>query len=194
LKRKPIRGKLLAAAHHPADLPKLRPVVALVGRSNVGKSSLLNRLLGVAAARTSKKPGRTRGIYFYETGEGHYLADLPGIGFARVPAEERQGWMALTDAFFTRGTVELVLRLVDPRAPDAEADTAVREYLAGLGIESITVATKWDRLKASQRAAARALLEARHGGVVPVSAKSGEGIEILRRLIRRRIAKDGSDG
>ena len=185
---------MLAAAHHPADLPKLRPVVALVGRSNVGKSSLLNRLLGVAAARTSKKPGRTRGIYFYETGEGHYLADLPGIGFARVPAEERQGWMALTDAFFTRGTVELVLRLVDPRAPDAEADTAVREYLAGLGIESITVATKWDRLKASQRAAARALLEARHGGVVPVSAKSGEGIEILRRLIRRRIAKDGSDG
>jgi GTP-binding protein len=185
---------LLAAAHHPADLPKLRPVVALVGRSNVGKSSLLNRLLGVAAARTSKKPGRTRGIYFYETGDGHYLADLPGIGFARVPAEERQGWKALTDAFFTRGGVELVLRLVDPRAPDAEADAAVRDYLAGLGIASITVATKWDRLRPSQRPAARALLEARHGEVVPVSVKSGEGIEILRRLIRRRIAKDGIDG
>lgn len=192
--REPVRGKLLAAAHHPADLPKLRPVVALVGRSNVGKSSLLNRLLGVAAARTSKKPGRTRGIYFYETGQGHYLADLPGIGFARVPPEERQGWKALTDAFFTHGGVELVLRLVDPRAPDAEADAAVRDYLADLGIASITVATKWDRLKPSQRPAARAFLEARHGEVVPASAKSGEGIEILRRLIRRRIAKDGSDG
>ncbi|HEX7252320.1 MAG TPA: ribosome biogenesis GTP-binding protein YihA/YsxC [Thermoanaerobaculia bacterium] len=192
--RKPIRGRLLAAAHHPADLPKLRPVVALVGRSNVGKSSLLNRLLGVAAARTSKKPGRTRGIYFYETGEGHYLADLPGIGFAQVPLEERQGWMALTDAFFTRGGVGLVLRLVDPRAPDAEADSTARDYLADLGIASITVATKWDRLKASQRPAARALLEARHGEVVPVSSKSGEGIETLRRLIRQRIAKDGSDG
>jgi GTP-binding protein len=194
LKNKPARGTLLAAAHHPADLPKLGPVVALVGRSNVGKSSLLNRLLGVTAARTSKKPGKTRGIYFYETGEGHYMADLPGIGFARVPTEERQSWEGLAAAFFDRGQVELVVRLVDPRVPEAPADIVLRDFLAARNVPSITVATKWDRLGAPERASARAVLEARHGEVIPVSAKSGEGIETLRRVIRRRIEKDGSHG
>jgi GTP-binding protein len=187
-------GALVAAAHRPAELPRLRPVVALVGRSNVGKSSLLNRLLGVAAARVSRKPGRTRGIYFYETGEGHYLADLPGVGFARVSAEEREGWKALTGALFESGSVRLVVRLIDARVPESEADAAVRDFLSSQGVASIAVATKWDRLPAAQRVSPRRRLEARHGEILPVSAKSGEGIENLRRQIRRRIEKDGFHG
>jgi GTP-binding protein len=169
-------------------------VVALVGRSNVGKSSLLNRLLGVTAARTSRRPGRTRGIYFYETGEGHYLADLPGAGFAQVSAQEREGWKALAEALFESGSVKLVVRLIDARVPEAEADEAMKAFLSSRGVASIAVATKWDRLAAAERTSARRRLEARHGEILPVSAKSGEGIETLRRQIRRRIEKDGSHG
>jgi GTP-binding protein len=194
LKSKSVCGALVAAAHRPAELPRLRPVVALVGRSNVGKSSLLNRLLGVTAARTSRNPGRTRGIYFYETGEGHYLADLPGVGYARVSAQERESWKALAGALFEIGSVKLVLRLIDSRVPDSEADEVIRDFLFSRGLASIAVATKWDRLPAAQRVATRRRLEARHGEVLPVSAKSGEGIETLRRQIRQRIAKDGSHG
>jgi len=194
LKRKSACGALVAAAHRPAELPRIRPVVALVGRSNVGKSSLLNRLLGTTAARTSRNPGRTRGIYFYETGEGHYLADLPGVGYARVAAREREGWKALADALFEIGSVKLVLHLIDSRVPDSEADEAMRDFLFSRGVASIAVATKWDRVSAGERVASRRRLEARHGEILPVSAKSGEGIEILRRQIRRRIEKDGSHG
>jgi GTP-binding protein len=194
LKRKGVRGALVAAVHHPADLPELHPVVAFVGRSNVGKSSLLNRLLGVAAARISKNPGRTRGIYFYETDEGHYLADLPGAGYARVSAAERESWKTLAEAFFRSGCVELAVQLIDPRAPEADADVAMRDFLAAHSVTSIGVATKWDRLSASERARASARLEARYGTVVPVSVRSGEGIETLRRLIRQRIERDDSYG
>jgi GTP-binding protein EngB required for normal cell division len=88
----------------------------------------------------------------------------------------------------------LAVRLIDPRVPEAEADTAMRDFLASHGVDSIGVATKWDRLRMSERARALKSLEARHGPVVPVSARSGEGIETLRRLIRRRIEKDDSHG
>jgi GTP-binding protein len=188
------RGALVAEAHTPADLPVIRPVVALVGRSNVGKSSLLNRLLGVAAARTSRTPGRTRGIYFYETGEGHYIADLPGAGFARASAQQREGWKTLAEAFFGGGNADLAVQLIDPRVPAAPADAAMQGFLAALGVPSIAVATKWDRLGMSERARAMQSLQSIYGTVVPVSARSGEGIETLRRLIRRRIEKDDSHG
>jgi GTP-binding protein len=188
LKKKPIRGERIAAVHRSEDFPRDRAlVVAVVGRSNVGKSSLLNRLLGRNAARVGKQPGKTRGIYFYETEEGYRLADLPGTGFARVSREEREGWAELADGLFRSGRVKLALTLVDGRLPDAEADRTMRAYLEGLGVRVLAVATKWDRLRSGERAAARRRLEAAHGDVFPVSARSGEGIEDLRREIRRRV-------
>jgi len=162
-------------------------VVAVVGRSNVGKSSLLNRLLGRGAARVGKTPGKTRGIYFYETEDGFRFADLPGAGFARVSREERERWRDLAEALFRSGTVTLALRLVDSRVPDAAADRDMAGYLQALGVPSLAVATKWDRLGAGERAAARRRLETEHGTVRTVSSKSGEGIEELRREIRRRV-------
>ncbi len=161
--------------------------MAVVGRSNVGKSSLLNRLLGSNAARVGKKPGKTRGIDFYETEEGYRLADLPGTGFARVSREERERWAELADRLFRSGRVTLALALVDGRVPDAEADRTIRDYLEALGVPVLAVATKWDRIRSAERAAARRRLEAAHGDVLPVSAASGEGIEELRREIRRRV-------
>ncbi len=195
LKNEPIRGALVAAAHRPEDLSGRRgPAVAFVGRSNVGKSSLLNRLLGKASARVSKTPGKTRGIYFYDTGQGEQYADLPGTGFARVSRAERTGWSDLADYFFRGGGAVLAVHLIDPRVADAPVDLAMRGYLADAGVESLVVATKWDRLSARERAGCRKRLEAVHGSVLPVSAKTGEGIEHLRREIRRRLIAAGIEG
>ena len=164
-------------------------MVAFVGRSNVGKSSLLNRLLGTPAARVSSTPGKTRGIYFYETAEGNHFADLPGAGFARVSREERAGWADLLDQFFQSGQVVLAVHLIDARVTDAAADLAIRDDLASIGVPALSVATKWDKLSAGERARARRRLESVHGKVIPISAKTKEGIETLRREIRLRLGK-----
>jgi GTP-binding protein len=188
LKTKAGRGDRIAAVHRHEDFPETpAPVVAFVGRSNVGKSSLMNRLLGKAAARVSRTPGKTRGIYFYETEDGHRFADLPGAGFARVSKEERERWRELAETLFRSGDVRLALRLVDSRVPDTAADRAMRDYLEQIGVPTLAVATKWDKLGAGERAQARRRLEAAHGAVLPVSAKSGEGIEELRREIARTL-------
>ena len=188
LKSKPGRGDRIAAIHRREDFPgEPGPVVAFVGRSNVGKSSLLNRLLGKAAARISQTPGKTRGIYFYETEEGHRFADLPGTGFARVSRAERERWGDLADTLFGSGQVRLALLLADGRVPEAPADRALRGYLESFGVPTLAVATKWDKLGQRERARSRARLEAAHGAVLAVSARTGEGIEQLRREIRRRL-------
>lgn len=195
MKHKPSRGALVAAVHRREDFPKDgRPVVAVVGRSNVGKSSLLNRLLDRPAARVGKTPGKTRGIYFYESGEEHHIADMPGTGYARVSAAEREGWARLAEELFGSGRVTLAVRLVDPRVPAAAADVEMRDYLEEIGVPSLTVATKWDRLSAAERVRARRAVEKTHGPVWPVSSKTGEGIDSLRREIRRAIEGFGSEG
>lgn len=161
--------------------------MAFAGRSNVGKSSLLNRLLGKEAARTSRTPGKTRGIYFYDTHEGHQFADLPGTGFARVSIKEREGWARLAEELFASGRVVLTVQLIDPKVPRAASDLALRDYLSARGVPALCVATKWDRLSARERARAGRELQGEHQEVLPVSARTGEGIETLRREIRRRI-------
>ena len=189
MKRKPSRGDLVAAVHRREDFPRdARPVVAVVGRSNVGKSSLLNRLLGRPAARVGKTPGKTRGIYFYETDDEHLIADMPGTGFARVSAEEREGWARLAEELFGSGRVTLAVRLVDARVPHSAADVEMRDFLAAAGVPSLAVATKWDRLGSAEKTRARRAVEAAHGPVWPVSSKTGEGIDALRREIRRAIS------
>ena len=197
MKRPKIRGALLAAAHDPDEFPEIQsPVVALVGRSNVGKSSLLNRLLKTTAARVGRTPGKTRGIYFYESEDGHLFADLPGAGYARVSRAEREGWARLARALFGSGRVTLALRLVDAQVPEAAVDREMQDYLAGLAVPALAVATKWDRVSASERPRARRRLEAAHGPVIAVSARTGEGIDQLRREILRRIQprKDNAHG
>ena len=190
MKRNQNRGVLVAAVHRSQDFPSGSvPVVAVVGRSNVGKSSLLNRLLGSQAARVGKTPGKTRGIYFYEARDGHHFADLPGAGFARRSKEERENWARLADELFASGRVTLVLRLIDSRVADSAADKEIRDYLENARIPSVAVATKWDRLGSAERVAARRAIEAEHGALWPVSAKTGEGVDELRREIRRAIAR-----
>jgi GTP-binding protein EngB required for normal cell division len=100
---------------------------------------------------------------------------------------ERERWAGLAEELFGSGRVSLALRLVDGRVPAADADRDLAGYLEACGVPAIAVATKWDRLGAAERVAARRRLEEVHGEILPVSAKSGEGIQELRREIRRRV-------
>ena len=144
-----------------AGLPKQFPTDAMVqvtfsGRSNVGKSSLINSLLGrKSLARVSSSPGKTITINFYDVDKKLFLVDLPGYGFAkRNPADKAQ-WSALTDGYFTSNPnidlLKLVIQLVDSRVGPTKDDEMMLSYLRECGLPFIVVATKCDKLNATER-------------------------------------------
>ena len=159
----------------------------------MGKSSLLNRLVGASAARTSKTPGRTRGIYLYDSGDGWTAADLPGFGFAKASRESREQWNLLAGTYFRERPPLLTVQLIDPKIPTSDYDLDFRNYLHDLRLASIVVATKADRLSQSDRSRASRRLENDFGPALFVSAKTGEGIESLRQRIRQSLAASGRE-
>lgn len=172
----------------PGELPE----VALVGRSNVGKSTLLNRLTGVRRlAFVSKTPGRTQLINFFRVGNRCQLVDLPGYGYARVPARVRRGWEDLVTSYlFHREQLRLVLLLVDARREPVESDLEVRDLLVEQGIDFALVITKADKLSRNRMAQNRARLERAFGkpGNVPIltfSAVTNEGRKELWMVIEK---------
>jgi GTP-binding protein len=167
------------------------PQVAFAGRSNVGKSSLLNALVGHSRlARVGKTPGRTRGIAFFEI-EGRFVfADLPGYGFAKVSRAEREGWKTLVEGYFSGcRLLRKVYILVDIRRGPQDEEEMLAEYLASCGIPYRFVGMKADKGKPreipvlSSRFAGTQWL-ARGGPPVLVSARTREGIDLLWRDIR----------
>lgn len=165
----------------PRDLPH----VAIVGRSNVGKSSLINRLVGRKnLARTSKRPGRTQEINFFRVDDRFMLVDLPGYGFAKAPREVRERWDRLIDAYLGH-TEELagIILLLDARRGLTGDDEAMVEYLARLGLPTLFVLTKIDKLNRAgrQRAgeALRRALGVEEDQVLETSAKTGAGMGTL---------------
>lgn len=175
--------------------PPSLPQIAFSGRSNVGKSSLINRFLGrtrTAIARVSATPGKTQEINFYdvraELGTGHedhfYLVDLPGYGFARAPGNVRQAWRPLIESYLS-GTPELkgVVQLIDIRHGPTADDLKMVDYLAAQGLPTLFVLTKVDKLKNSERKAkiseALRRLRVDEEQAVPFSALSGEGRDEL---------------
>ncbi len=156
------------------------PEVAFTGRSNVGKSSLINRLAGGAnVARTSSSPGCTRFINIYTTSFGYYLADLPGYGYARVPGEERVRWLQwMEDYLGKRRPLRGTVLLVDSRHPGMESDLRMAEFLRGCGKPYIIALTKSDKLGSSRLSGSRRSAE-EMGPVIPVSSVSGAGIREL---------------
>ena len=151
-----------------AGLPKQFPTDAMVqvtfsGRSNVGKSSLINSLLGrKSLARVSSSPGKTITINFYDVDKKLFLVDLPGYGFAkRNPADKAQ-WSALTDGYFTSNPnidlLKLVIQLVDSRVGPTKDDEMMLSYLRESGLPFIVVATKCDKLNATERKKSEELL------------------------------------
>ena len=164
------------------------PEVALVGRSNVGKSSLINRLVGrTDLARTSSTPGRTRSINFYLINQEFYLVDLPGYGYAKLPEAVRRSWKKLADDYLTdRSRLACCLMIVDPRRQASPLDLQMADWLSHAKIPYLVVATKSDKLSANARNAALAVLK-RSLAEIPVvafSARSDQGREEVWRWVQ----------
>ncbi len=188
-------AEFIRSAHLSGDfLNDGRPEIAFVGRSNVGKSSLMNRLLArKALARTSSTPGRTRAVNYFEVNRRFYFVDLPGYGYAKAGREDRRQWAALVDAYIRRALPHTqVVMLVDAQIGATPLDEQAYGYLASLGAAAIVAATKMDKVKRGRQAATvRAIREVlgvdASTPVVPVSARSGEGIKELWGLIDRHL-------
>jgi len=182
------------AAHFPA--PSL-PEIAFLGRSNVGKSSVINALVGAKLARTSNTPGRTRSINFFEIRRaGHpspelLFTDLPGYGFAKISREISQDWARFVDPYLTeRPTLGLCFALIDSNIPPQASDRQLLEFLAATGRNHIIVATKCDRLSGNELHKAMQTLGQEYGPtpIVPFSAKTGAGKEDLWARILHAIS------
>jgi len=184
-----------AAAHFPA--PSL-PEVAFLGRSNVGKSSVINTLVDAKLARTSSTPGRTRSINFFEVrwpGKPRpevIFADLPGYGYAKLSREISQEWPKFIEPYLNdRPTLALCLALVDVNVPPQDSDRQLLDFLNVSGHEFLVVATKSDRLSNNQlRNALKGLTEAYPTAtVVPFSSKTGAGRDDVWNKIRQSAAE-----
>lgn len=180
---------LFGAAKVEQLCPPRLPAVAFVGRSNVGKSSLLNRLVGQRKlARVSKRPGRTQEINFFLLEERIVIADLPGYGFARVPKSVQAQWKDLVEAFL-RGAADLrlVAVLIDARRGVQAEDRQLLSYLSGVGRSAVLVATKIDKLTRSQRKPFEDQFarDAGEASVVVSSAVTGEGLDALWNAVEK---------
>jgi GTP-binding protein len=170
-----------AAAAPGGEPPPGPPEVAIAGRSNVGKSSLINSLLGRRGlARTSRTPGRTRQVNFFLVNERFVLADLPGYGFAVGPEAERRTWGPLVEHYLReRPTLRGVVILVDVRRGVEAEEAELLAFLASVHLPSVLVATKCDKL--GRGAARQALARLTSAGVPALgySARTGEGRDAL---------------
>jgi GTP-binding protein len=185
------QAEFVKSAMGPGDFPTDgRPEVAFVGRSNVGKSSLLNTLLGrKGLAKTSSTPGKTRTLNFFSVNNKYYFVDLPGYGFAKVPLRVKDEWgAALVDYLETRRPLRLVVLLVDGRREPSGLDQEMLELLESAKRPVLLVATKVDKLKQGERARlARGLREglglAADAEIVLFSTVTEAGLGELREIL-----------
>ena len=172
-----------AGAPLPGDLPQ----IAFSGRSNVGKSSLINTLLGrtrKGVAHVSGTPGKTQGLNFYRINGRFFLVDLPGFGFARVPDQVRARWKPLIEGYLSRSDGPCaVVHLVDARRDPTDDDLKMLDYLAELRLPSLIGVTKIDKLSWEKRTKTIPALIHSLGldpdQVIPFSSKTGEGRDEL---------------
>ena len=190
----PLRLEFVMSAPSLDHLPDTRAEVAVVGRSNVGKSSLLNALANrKSLAQTSKTPGRTRLLNLFEMGDGTAVVDCPGYGYAQAPKAMQAKWQAMMERYLCeREQLEMILVLVDGAIGPTKLDVQMLDWLRSLELPHTVVATKADKVKASQRDRRRRELaegcQLHAGDVVWVSASAGTGLEKLRDLVRTWLA------
>jgi GTP-binding protein len=186
----PLDLRFVLSADRVEALPDVRAEVAVVGRSNVGKSSLLNALANrKALANTSKTPGRTQLLNCFALGDDAAVIDCPGYGYAAVSKAQRAQWGRMIDRYLLeREQLTMVLALVDGEIGPTALDVQLLDWLQGNGLPHTVIATKHDKVKASQRDKRKKDLAAKCGlhpsDVVWVSATKGVGIDRLRDLVR----------
>jgi len=165
------------------------PEVVFAGRSNVGKSSLINRLAGSQKlARISSTPGKTRSINFYRLDRSFFFVDLPGYGYAKAGKSEIREWKRLIERYFhTRPGIVLAIQIVDSRMPPTDSDIQLADWLGRLKIPYMLVAAKSDKLSNNQQREQSRVISKLFGGqpVVMSSAKTGTGCkEIWKRVLQ----------
>ena len=190
-----VLSRFLAAATDAAHFPvPTLPEIAFLGRSNVGKSSLINSLVGTKLARTSSTPGRTRSINFFEIrwpGKPHpelIFADLPGYGYAKLSREISQEWPKFIEPYLNdRPTLSLCIVLVDANVPPQPSDRQLLDFLNASDREFLVVATKSDRMSNNQLHAALRTLTQEYPAarLLPFSSKTGAGRDELWKQIRQ---------
>lgn len=192
---KPRDVAFVVAATDPRRYPRAPwPEVAFAGRSNVGKSSLLNALFGRRGlAKTSNTPGRTQSINFYRIDDRFHLVDLPGYGFAKVPKAVREAWGPMIERYLTgRRQLRGVVQLLDVRHGPTEMDLGFYDWLEEQAIPHVLVATKCDKLSANELARQRKAVRERVGidtdALFLFSAKTGRGREDLWRAVEDLLA------
>lgn len=173
----------------PSDLPE----IVFSGRSNVGKSSLINKLLNrKSLARVSATPGKTATINFFNLKTAR-LADLPGYGYAKVSNSEKKRWAELVEGYFAMDRdIRLVIQICDLRHPATNDDMNMIDFLSQNGFNFIVALTKLDKLKKSQREPRisemrEQLSEFGNIPLFPCSSENGEGIEEIRRAIEQKV-------
>lgn len=176
----------VGAASEPGRFPApSHPEVAFAGRSNVGKSSAINRLVSRRGlARTSSTPGRTQQLNFFDINDRLVLVDLPGYGYAKVSHAARDAWRPLVESYLgTRGVLAGVILIVDVRRGLEEEEDQLLEFLAALAIPALVIATKIDKLNRGAQAKALRALATGAVPIVPFSAVTGEGVAAVWKAI-----------
>lgn len=178
------------SAASPKDFPKTRlPEIAFAGKSNVGKSSVINRILQRRNfARVGEKPGKTIHVNYFTVDGKCYFVDLPGYGFAKVSASEKARWGKLMEDYFAANRIDLGVMIVDYRHPPTNNDITMARWFIDSGCPFVVVANKMDKLKKSELApnlaTIREDLELPEGTpIIPFSAEKGDGRDELVRLI-----------
>lgn len=187
-------SNLKISAGIPKQFPtKAIPQIAFSGRSNVGKSSLINTLLGrKSLARVSSAPGKTITINFYEVDSKLFLVDLPGYGFAKRPPAEKAAWSALTDGYFTQNQnidlLKIVVQLIDARVGPTKDDLVMIDWLLQSEMPFVVVATKMDKLNKTE--SSKAVQSIRSAAslpedieIIPFSSETKEGKQTLWNVI-----------
>ena len=188
--------EFLISAANPKDFPSNRmPEIAFAGKSNVGKSSVINRLLQRKNfARVGDKPGKTIHVNYFTIDNTCYLVDLPGYGYAQVSQKEKERWGKLMEDYFAAGRIDLGVLIVDYRHPPTKNDITMARWFLDSGCPFVVVANKMDKLKKSELEpnlkTIREDLELPDTcTIIPFSAEKGNGRDELVRLILNTIGK-----
>ena len=190
----PLRLQFLRSATRVRDLDEAGPEVAFVGRSNVGKSSLINALARQRQlARVSNTPGRTQLINVFGHADGGTVVDLPGYGYAKGPDRVRRDWPEMIEGYLLdREPLVMVFVLVDGAIGPTPLDVQMLEWLRENEVPHTVVATKSDKVKSSKRPGRRRDLaegcQLEQGDIVWVSSTKGDGVERLRDLVRLHLS------